>query len=108
MRWLVELTPAAERQFKKLDPQARKAIASGLARLAGEAEAEAIPYTNVRKIEGTGDRWRLRAGDYRAIFTLDERTIETPDLSGGEPREETVGVFVVAKVGHRREVYREQ
>ncbi len=43
----------------------------------------------VKKLRGAGDLWRIRAGDYRAIYAIDD-----------EKREVTV-----MRVAHRREVY---
>lgn len=44
----------------------------------------------MKKLKGMGDRWRLRVGDYRAIYRSDTGAL----------------VVLVLKVGHRREVYR--
>lgn len=42
------------------------------------------------KLSGLKDRYRIRMGDYRVVYAIEERVLT---------------VFVV-KVGHRREVYR--
>jgi mRNA interferase RelE/StbE len=44
----------------------------------------------VEKLSGSRDRFRVRVGDYRVIYAI----------------EDTVLVVYVVKVGHRREVYR--
>ncbi|MBF0626554.1 MAG: type II toxin-antitoxin system RelE/ParE family toxin [Magnetococcales bacterium] len=42
------------------------------------------------KIKGTADTWRIRAGVYRILYTIEDDRL----------------VVLVLKVGHRREVYR--
>jgi mRNA interferase RelE/StbE len=44
----------------------------------------------VEKVEGH-DLWRVRAGDYRIVYSVEEAML----------------TVVVVKIGHRREVYRE-
>ena len=43
-----------------------------------------------RKLRGANDLWRLRIGDYRVIYMIDDDVL----------------LVVVVTVGHRREVYR--
>ena len=43
-----------------------------------------------KKLEGMADTWRIRAGDYRIIYTVEDDRL----------------VVLVVKIGHRREVYR--
>jgi mRNA interferase RelE/StbE len=42
------------------------------------------------KLSGQSDRYRVREGDYRIVYSVDDRTL----------------LVNVAKVGHRKEVYR--
>lgn len=42
------------------------------------------------KLAGSADRYRVRQGDYRVVYSIDD----------------TEHVVVVVKIGHRREVYR--
>jgi mRNA interferase RelE/StbE len=42
------------------------------------------------KLAGSENRWRIRQGDYRIVYSIDD----------------TERVVEVVKVGHRREVYR--
>jgi mRNA interferase RelE/StbE len=62
----VELAPAAQRQLQKLPP-------GDAARLRGPILALAIdPYPpGVAKVVGT-DFWRLRVGDLRVIYFVDD------------------------------------
>jgi mRNA interferase RelE/StbE len=82
--WTVRFTPAAQRQADSLDPPVRQRIANSLARLALDPHRAA----NVKALRGDS-RYRLRVGDWRVIYTL----------------EDDVLVVLVIRVGHRREVY---
>jgi mRNA interferase RelE/StbE len=76
---------SAERELRKLP---REAIAR-LVALAGSLAENPFPQSAV-KLSGAEHTWRVRAGDYRLIYSV------------------TAGILVVEiiKVGHRREVYR--
>jgi mRNA interferase RelE/StbE len=75
----------AQKDFLKLVPphdhQVKKAI-DGLAR-------EPRPH-GVKKLSGTTDGYRGRAGDYRILYTIDDRK----------------KVVTIYRIRHRREVYR--
>jgi mRNA interferase RelE/StbE len=45
---------------------------------------------NAKKLAGSRDQWRVRVGDYRVLYEINDRTRE-------------VRIFAV---GHRREIYR--
>jgi mRNA interferase RelE/StbE len=64
--WRVELAPAAQRQLRKLPP-------ADTARLRGPILALAInprPGGAARLVDGPF--WRLRAGDLRVVYLIDE------------------------------------
>ncbi len=42
------------------------------------------------RIVGTNDQWRIRVGDYRVLYTVDDEARQV----------------IVLRVGHRRDVYR--
>ncbi|MGH9101893.1 MAG: type II toxin-antitoxin system RelE family toxin [Acidimicrobiales bacterium] len=42
------------------------------------------------KLAGMADAWRIRSGNYRVVYTIDDH----------------VQVVTITRVGHRREVYR--
>jgi mRNA interferase RelE/StbE len=44
----------------------------------------------VTKLQGEASAWRIRVGDYRILYTIEDRRL----------------VVLVIKIGHRREVYR--
>ena len=84
MAWRVEFEARAKRELDALDTTARERILKALHRLA----ADPRKASNVKALHGGS--YRLRIGDYRAIYAL----------------EDDVLVVLVLKVGHRREVYR--
>jgi mRNA interferase RelE/StbE len=89
LRYRVEFTTSAGREIRKL----RKSIQPKLMKNISErinALAEDPRPPGVEKVEGH-DLWRVRAGDYRIVYSV----------------EEDVLTVVVVKIGHRREVYRE-
>lgn len=85
MAYRVELSPAATRELRKLDPAARRRIQAMVQLLADEPR----PPVATRLIGGGGE-WRVRAGDYRVLYAI----------------EDDVLLVLVIRVGHRREVYR--
>jgi mRNA interferase RelE/StbE len=66
-RYRVDVAPAAQRQLRRLPPGAA-------ARLRGPILALAIDQhpPGVAKVTGT-DFWRLRVGDLRVIYLVDDR-----------------------------------
>ncbi|MFJ2368251.1 type II toxin-antitoxin system RelE/ParE family toxin [Microbacterium sp. NPDC087665] len=80
----VELTSAAAKEIRKLDPSIRRRILYGISAL----ERDPRP-PGVRKLAGFGDAWRIRIGDYRVLYeVVDSRVIVT-----------------VFRIAHRRDVY---
>ena len=79
----IELRPAAVRALRKLDPDMRPRVQGAIALL-----AKAPRPPGARPLRGrTG--MRIRVGDYRIIYTI----------------EDDVLLIVVVTLGHRREVY---
>ncbi len=87
MQYIVELTPAARRQIGKLDRPLQRRLYERLKAL----EEEPRPPGMVQ-LKATADLllYRIRVGDYRAVYTI---------------RDDRLLVLVV-RIGHRREVYR--
>lgn len=81
----VEFAPSAARAFKKIP-----SLIQG--RIARKIDALAInPRTHgVEKMAGHENRYRVRIGEYRVIYVIDD----------GQH------LVIVAVIGHRREVYR--
>lgn len=85
MSWRVEFSRSADQQFRGLPRKEQQRIA---VRIDGLVEnprpAGAI------KLAGEEGVYRLRSGDYRILYTLQDNLL----------------LILVLKIGHRREVYR--
>ena len=81
----VYLEAAAERDLRRLPPETFHRILPGIRALAEDPRPPGC-----RKLTGSENDWRIRIGDYRVIYEIDDA-------------EEAVRVF---RVRHRREVYR--
>jgi len=86
MSYVVELSPVAARQLKKLDRPIQIRILGRIEKL----ESEPRP-SNATIIKGTDDTlYRVREGDYRIIYTIEDDRL----------------IVLVVRIGHRSEVYR--
>ncbi|NKQ35080.1 MAG: type II toxin-antitoxin system RelE/ParE family toxin [Chloroflexi bacterium] len=85
MSYEITVCKAAQRQWHKLPAKIRARIGKALLAL----EEEPRPG-GVIKLKGAVDRWRIRVGNYRIIYRIDDN-------------EKSVVVLVIA---HRREAYR--
>jgi mRNA interferase RelE/StbE len=79
----IELRPAAARALRKLDPQIRHRIQGAIALLAQDPRPP-----GARALQGRPGL-RVRVGDYRIIYTIDNDVL----------------LVVVVRLGHRRDVY---
>lgn len=84
MTYRVEFEPNAARSIRKLPPQARRLVEGVLAILAEEPRPPAA-----RKLVNNPE-WRVRVGDYRVLYLIDDGRL----------------IVVVVRAGHRREIYR--
>lgn len=84
MTYEVTLAPAAARQLSKFDPQVRRRVQAAIELLADDPR----PPTATRLVGGAGE-WRVRTGDYRIIYEIEEDRL----------------LVLVLNVGHRREIY---
>jgi mRNA interferase RelE/StbE len=81
----VTLTDRAERDLAAIDPPQQQRIVKALRRLAAEPRRD----PQVRRLSGR-DEYRLRVGDYRVLFEIEDDQL----------------VVLVVEIGHRRGVYR--
>jgi mRNA interferase RelE/StbE len=81
----VEITRSAHRDLDALNPRIGRRILTAIAGLAGDARPHGC-----RKLTGSPDSYRLRVGDYRILYVIDDA-------------DAAVTVFAV---GHRRDIYR--
>ncbi len=89
MVWKIELTPLAEKNLDKLDPQIARRILNFLhARLARLED----PRSLGEALKGSSlvEFWKYRVGDYRIISSIEDRQL----------------TIYVIRIGNQREVYR--
>lgn len=84
MTYVVSLAPAAARQLRKSDPPVRRRIQATIELLATNPR----PPSATRLVGGAGE-WRVRTGDYRVVYELEDDRL----------------LVLVLTVGHRREIY---
>jgi len=84
VHYRIEVRPAAARQLRKLDPPTARRIQGAIALLADDPRPPAS-----RPLTGR-PAWRVRVGDHRVIYTIEDDRL----------------VVVVVTIGHRRDVYR--
>ncbi|WP_241997135.1 type II toxin-antitoxin system RelE/ParE family toxin [Rhodococcus sp. SMB37] len=77
------LTPAAARQLRTFEPAGHRRIHAAIALLA----AEPRPPAATRPVGGHG-QWRVRTGNYRIVYEIDDTRI----------------LVLVFRVGQRREI----
>lgn len=83
-KYRVALTSSAERELGQLPAQAISRIGARIDRL------ESVPRPQgCKKLRGGDNEWRIRVGNYRVIYEIDDkaRTID------------------VTRIAHRREAY---
>jgi mRNA interferase RelE/StbE len=85
MRYAIEFTTSALREFKSLDRAMQRRLGSRISDLG----ADPFP-TGTKKLQGEPDHFRMRIGDYRVIYRLDGKRV----------------VIVIVRINHRKEVYR--
>jgi len=85
MRYSLEFTASASREFHDLDRQFQRRIAEKITALCDD------PFpSGSKKLKGQADHFRIRVGDYRVIYRIDGKRI----------------VIVIVRIGHRKDVYR--
>jgi mRNA interferase RelE/StbE len=80
----IELRRLAQRSLDKLPARDFNTVLSAVKSLADSPRPK-----GVEKLKGVG-LWRVRQGDYRVVYSIDD----------------TQRLVVIVRVGHRREIYR--
>ncbi len=84
-RYEVTLRPAAARALRKLDRPAQQRVRAVIDLLADDPRPPAA-----KMLVGGDGLWRVRSGDYRVVYAIEDGRL----------------LVVVVTLGHRREVYR--
>jgi mRNA interferase RelE/StbE len=85
MTYQVVLAPSAARRLRKFDPPVRRRLQAAIELLATEPRPPAAT-----RLVGGGGEWRVRTGDYRIVYEIEEGRL----------------LVLVLRLGHGREVYR--
>ena len=85
MAYTIEITAAARRALKKLTADVAQEIADAI------NDLQTVPRpAGVKKLTAESDLYRIRTGDYRIIYQIEDKRL----------------VLLVVAIGHRRDVYR--
>lgn len=79
------ITEPAEKDLLGIDPKQRVRIQRAIDRM-----ASGLWTSDIKKLKGQDDTWRLRAGDWRIMFQVDQ----------------TESAIYVHRIKHRKEAYR--
>jgi mRNA interferase RelE/StbE len=79
----IDVLPAAVRAIRKLPPEAKRRIQAVIDVLAEEPRPPAAKKLTARP------EWRVRTGDYRVLYRIEDEVL----------------TIVVVHTGHRRDVY---
>ena len=83
--YAVSYKPSAAKAFRAIHPQDRTRLRDAIEALALDPR----PRGSVQLAGGDGE-WRVRVGDYRIVYDIEDDEL----------------VILVLRVGHRREIYR--
>lgn len=84
MPYRVELRPRADKQLRALPRPVQLRIVAALDQLADEPRPQ-----GVRKLSGAENLYRIRIGDYRVVYEIQDRLL----------------LVLVVRIGHRRDIY---
>lgn len=84
-RCRIEFAPSAAKALKRLPPDVRSRLVPRIGSLADQVQP-----ADVTKLQGLGDLYRIRAGDYRIVYQIRDRVL----------------LVLVVKVGHSSDIHR--
>ena len=84
-RYTIRFAPTANRNFDRLPAQIRWRVRAAIDRLAANPRPP-----GVRKLSGNAADYRIRVGQYRVLYDINDAEI----------------LVYIVRIGHRREVYR--
>ena len=80
----INVSPAAEKQLKSLPKREQSKIVKRIAKLADDPRP-----AGVKRLQGITGLYRLRQGNWRIVYTIEDRRL----------------IVLILKIGHRRNVY---
>lgn len=91
MGHVTRFTPHAQRDLLKIPRPDALRILHRLTELQRALDAHDTAALDIKALQGHNARWRLRVGDYRVVYTVEDGQL----------------IVWVLAVGHRRDVYRD-
>jgi mRNA interferase RelE/StbE len=85
LAYRIEFTPKADKQFRALEKSTQTRLARQINSLADNPR----PH-GAKKLAGEEGFYRVRAGDYRVVYQIRDKTL----------------LVLIVRLGHRSEVYR--
>ncbi len=85
MKYRIEVKRSAARALKKIPKPDRRRIGEKI-----DSLAEELPNPETTKMKGENPFHRVRVGDYRIIYEIQDEVL----------------VILIVKVGHRKDIYR--
>lgn len=85
MAYRIEFASNADKQFRALGKSTQLRLARRINLLANEPRPQGI-----KKLTGEEDLYRIRVGDYRIVYQIQDKKL----------------LVLIVRVGHRSEVYR--
>ena len=85
MKYRIEVKRFAAKALKKIPKPDRKRISEKIDSLADD-----LPSPEITKMKGDNPFHRIRVGDYRIIYEIQDEVL----------------VILIVKVGHRKDIYR--
>ncbi|MFD7556059.1 MULTISPECIES: type II toxin-antitoxin system RelE/ParE family toxin [unclassified Streptomyces] len=92
MGYVTRFTSHAQRDLLKVPRPDALRILYRLAELQKALTAGDTSAFDIKALQGHASRWRLRVGDYRVVYTVEDGRL----------------IIWVLAAGHRREVYRDR
>ena len=91
MGYVTHFTPHAQRDMLKVPRQEALRILYRLAELRKAMDAGDTAAFDIKTLQGHNARWRLRVGDHRVVYTIEDGQL----------------IVWVLAIGNRRDVYRQ-
>lgn len=96
-KWHFEITDAAREQIRQLDSKTRRLLFRNLRNMLITGHPKEL--ATVRKLVTTdANRWRMRVGVYRVLFTIDALPVTHQKFT-------YQGTILVEEVLHRKDAY---
>lgn len=84
MIYVIQISSSAAKDFKKLERSIQRRVQNAIESL----KSEPRPH-GVKKLKGADNLWRVRIGDYRVVYSIEDEQV----------------LVLVIRIRHRRDVY---